>query len=233
MMVTGKHNPPKPTVADTTLSLVRAGVSSIPCIGGPAVELFNLLITPPLAKRQQMWREEIGAALEKLEKEKKINLEELQKDEAFIDVVLQASQIAMRTSQAEKRIALRNAIVNSALQCSIESAIRQTFLVLIDNFNVWHIRLLKLMKNPKLWFEVNRKQWPDLYMGGRSTILELAYPELKEKRNFYDILWKDLFSAGLVGNESLHVTMTGHGLGEKSTTDIGDVFISFIEDGNA
>lgn len=60
--------------------------------------------------------------LRELEEKCNIKLEDLQKDEAFIDTVLYASQIAIRNSQKEKLTALHNAIANTALSQAPELA---------------------------------------------------------------------------------------------------------------
>ncbi len=69
-------------------------------------------------------------------------------------------------------------------------------------------------------------------MGGSSTVLEFALPELNRRRAFYDLIWKDLYSSGLVEGDSLHVTMTGSGMIAKRTTEFGDGFVTFISEPN-
>ncbi len=69
-------------------------------------------------------------------------------------------------------------------------------------------------------------------VGGADHILESAYPELKNRRDFYDQIWKDLFQKGLVNCDSLHGMMTGRGIFEKRTTDLGDKFLGFIVNPN-
>ena len=43
------------------------------------------------------------------------DLDSLKRNEKFIDTVLQATQIALRSHQEEKRTALRNAVMNTAI----------------------------------------------------------------------------------------------------------------------
>ena len=51
--MTGKKiEVPKQSKGDVAHSLTKAGLSVIPVVGGPAVELFQLLIQPPLEKRR-------------------------------------------------------------------------------------------------------------------------------------------------------------------------------------
>jgi hypothetical protein len=94
--------------------------------------------------------EEVGNALQKLEAERGVQLEDLQTDETFIDTVMQASQAAMRNSQDEKRRALRNAVMNAALPNAPEQSLQELFVAFIDLFTVWHLRVLKLFQDPQI-----------------------------------------------------------------------------------
>ncbi len=65
-------------------------------------------------------------------------------------------------------------------------------------------------------------------MGSPARILESAFRELHGKRSFYDLLVKDLNRQGLLGIDSLHVTMSGDGALAKRTTELGDLFVAYI-----
>jgi hypothetical protein len=41
----------KLSAGDWTYTLVKAGMSAVPIVGGPVAELFAALIAPPLTKR--------------------------------------------------------------------------------------------------------------------------------------------------------------------------------------
>jgi len=173
--------------------------------------------------------DEVGKALRHLEENQGVKLEELQSDDVFIDTVLQASQIASRNSQEEKRRALRNAVLNAALPNPPEQSLQQMFLNFVDTFTVWHLRLLKLFSDPQQWAAEHNHEFPDL-MGGLSSILESAFPELHGKRAFYDQVWRNLYQRGLVNTESLHTTMTGRGLMSKRASELGTQFLRFVEE---
>lgn len=220
-MAHGKSKVPKKSKGDIVHAITKAGLSSIPVVGGPAAELFQNVIQPPLEKRREEWMARVGEKLRELETAG-LTLEDLQKSEEFISAVMHASHIALRTHQENKLTALRNAIVNVAKRQAPEEALQHVFLNLVDSFTELHLRILKEFQAPTPPANVS--------MGGLSTILERNIPELRSKRELYDQLWKDLFSRGLVNTGSLHVTMTGHGLGQKRTTGIGDAFLKFIEE---
>lgn len=216
-----KLQEPNRNKTDVAHAVVKAGLSAIPVVGGPAAELFQTVIQPPLEKRRAEWMAQVGEKLNELEDDG-LKLEDLQENEEFISAVMHASQIALRTHQNEKLDALQNAILNVAKGQGPDEALQNVFLNLVDSYSELHLRILKLFQSPT--------PPPGMSMGGLSNVLEHNIPELNGRREMYDQLWKDLYSRGLVSTEGLHVTMTGHGLGEKRTTETGDAFLRFIEE---
>jgi len=226
----GIYSPPEPSSGDTLHAIARAGISSIPMVGGAGAELFSFLVSPPLERRRDEWMREIGNALQAFEEAGAITLADLSENDVFLDTVLSASQIALKTSQYEKREALRNAILHSSIPDILDESRQHFFLHIIDIFTVWHIRILRLFQNPVKWFEINDVKWPNISAGGLSTILETAFPELHGQRDFYDQIWKDINTYGLTRTESIHVTMSSNGLRENRASELGNQFLDFIED---
>ena len=66
-------------------------------------------------------------------------------------------------------------------------------------------------------------------MGSLAQVLEAAYPELMNKRSFYDQVWRDLNNAGLVSTDSLQSGMTERGMMEQRATERGKEFLWFIQ----
>lgn len=214
-----KYKVPKQTKGNVAHTLVKAGISAIPSIGGPGAELFQLIIQPPLEKRRTEWMNEVAEALKKLEKTG-LKIEDLRENEQFVSAVMYASQIALRTHQEEKRQALRNAILNVACGKGPDESLQLMFLNFVDMFTEWHIRILKLFQAPKA---------PSgLLSGGLNQVLEHTFPELKGQREFYDSIWRELYLRSLINTDSLHVSMTEYGLNQKRTTQLGDKFLTFI-----
>ena len=215
---------------DLAYSIVKAGLGSVPVAGSFASELFTQIVMPPLEKRRIEWMHDIGERLAKLESQGDIDLSELQDNPEFIDAVIQTTQYALRTSEAEKITYFRNALLNTARGESTDQSESQIFLNLIDEYTVWHIRILKLFDNPNHWFEINKLKPPTNIMGGGlNIILEIAFPELKGRTDFYNLVWEDLSRAGLHKSESLGGMMTGSGLMQNRTTEFGRRFLQFIE----
>lgn len=215
---------------DISYAIAKAGLGSIPLVGAVASELLQLIVTPPLEKRRSEWMEQIGQKLKTLEENQSIDLNDLQENEIFIDVVLQCTQEVIKTSEKEKIGYFQNAILNTAIGENPEIAEIQIFLKFISDFTVWHIKILKLFDEPNEWFENNNKTIPNFMSAGLSNILEIAYPELKGRRQFYDLIWDDLERAGMHKTSGLHASMTGSGLMASRTTDFGKKFLDFITD---
>src|ERR1700676_5480182 len=96
-----------------------------------------------------------------------------------------------------------------------------------EELTIWHIRFLQLFHAP---FDVlasmgvrfntmggfggHANRVFNYTMGGPSTVLELAYPELKDKREFYDQISADLRTRGMLNSPAdfLHTTMSANGM---------------------
>ncbi len=224
-----KYTPPKAGSDDVAYATVKAGISMIPVAGAPASELLGLIVTPPLEKRRSEWMESIGNGLLELEQKVNIVLQELQNNDKFIDTAMDATQIAIRTSEKDKLEALKNALLNSALPNSPDESLRKMFFSFIDTFGVFHIKFLELFQNPRNWFPEHGMQYQEIVMSGAlSHLIERAFPSLRNNRELYDQIWKDLYLRGLVSTEGLHTMMTASGVEAKRTTGIGDAFLDFI-----
>lgn len=225
------YTPPTATAGDLAHTVIRAGLGSIPVVGDAAIGLFQAIIAPPLEHRRIEWMQRIALGLEALEVKQKCIVDDLKANDAFIDTVMQASQAALRTSQQVKLDALRNAVLNSALPSAPDDTRRQLFINWVDTLTVWHLRMLKLFVDPRAWYANAERQGPPFVItGSLAQLLTDAYPELKNERELYDKLGKDLYQDGLAGTNNLHSGMSGDGPYEKRTTALGDQLMSFIAD---
>lgn len=218
-MTENKLSVPQKTGGDAAHAVVKAGLSAIPVVGGPAAELFQNIVQPPLEKRRVRWMEQVGEKLEELE-QKGLNLESLQSNEQFVTAVMHASQVALRTHQAAKLDALRNAILNIAKGQAPDETVQHLFLGFVDSLTDQHLRILKIFQAPT--------PPPNMSIGGLGRVLEHNIPELRGRQDLYTQLWRDLYSRGLLNTDGLNVTMSGSGLAAKRTTSLGDAFLKFI-----
>ena len=104
-----------PTGGDWAHTISKGALSAIPAVGGPAAELLAAIIVPPLARRRDEWIRALADGLHVLEaRVEGFTIAGLAENEAFVSTVMQATTVAVRTHQQEKREALRNAVLNVA-----------------------------------------------------------------------------------------------------------------------
>jgi hypothetical protein len=144
---------------------------------------------------------------------------------------MQASQAAVRTSQKEKRDALRNAVLNAALPHAPDESRQQIFLSWVESLTVWHLRMLKLFADPPAWYQAAKRQPPQWQItGSLSQLLTDAYPELAKEDKLCDKIFKDLYDAGLINTSGFKTMMSGSGPLERRATELGNQFLRFITD---
>lgn len=219
-----KLTPPKSTKLDLAHSAGKAALSLIPV----ASEVFSMAVTAPLERRRRKWEEEVSAAIVDLANHLGCPVDKLAEDEVFVDCVAKATLIAIRNHHEEKRSALRNAVFNSGAPGAPDHSLQQIFLDLIDYFTEWHLRLIRLFQNPGVALDGAGFDRRSHMTGSLVMVVETVYPELKGRKAFYDILWRDIHARGLTDTPSLSGMMTVDGMFAKRTTEIGDRFVAFI-----
>jgi hypothetical protein len=222
--------PPKRTKGDVAHAVARAAIGSLPVVGAAGAELFAYVVEAPYEDRKQEWMREVGDAIAELRDNKGVDVEVLRNDPAFTDMVLAATQAAMRTREEIKRTALRNAVLHSALPGSPDESIRLVYVRLIDELTPWHLRILTFFRDPRAWYRRSERALPDLQMSSPAGSLEDAFPELRGRRVVYDLLWRDLFTRGLVNTDQLHTSMSGPGAIAARTQTFGEEFLDFTSD---
>jgi len=219
-MVRKKTKGIKKTTGDYLHHGTRAALSVIPWIGGSAVELFSILIAPPLEKRLDEFLNDISDRLKRLEEQGKTNFKNLSENKEFISAVLQAMRTAISTHDEEKLNALRNAVINTALDDTLDDAKRQIFLRYIDELTPWHILILKGMADLRNAPPIPLKQFIDTYLPDFSA----------EEKEFFDVLQRELSDRGLLGPtvDGVRMSLDATIGGVKLTSRHGDEFLHFI-----
>lgn len=219
----------KLSLGDVGHTAVKIGLSMIPLVGGAVAELFNTIITPPLLKRRDEWLIKITSSLKNLEeKVEDFKIENLSENPLFITVFMDATQTAIRNHQEEKLEALKNAILNTALNITIEENTQLIFLNLVDVFTPWHLKILQVLNDPLNWNQQNEISINYSSMSTIQTFIETSFPELKEKKEFCNKIIKDLYSEGLISIDSIKVMMSTGGILQSRTTKLGKDFIRYI-----
>ncbi len=217
--------PPKSTSGDFLHAVVKAGLSALPGIGGPAAELFQLVIAPPIEDRRIRWVEMVGKKLMELE-QRGIDLGSLAKNEEFITVVLHASTVAIRTHQREKLEALRNAVANVAVGLAPDETLQAMLIRLVDELTPMHLKLLSAAHLPEPLGRIP-------ITPGQSGIDRFAMANVTElvgREALLNQIWDDLFRSGLVNTERVDgLFAIGSTAGSGSaTTFLGSALLNFI-----
>jgi len=221
------HEDLKPGYGDYAHAGVTAGLSCIPGIGGPISEFFSMVIAPPLEKRRDEWMGIIYQELVRLETEiDGFKIENLKENDQFISVLFYATSIAMKTHQEEKIQALRNAVINSAIDQSIDENMHMIFLNLIEKNTPLHLKLLNLLSNyqPR---NINR-QCGNQTGGFNKTNVSILLPEIKQDLELCDKLERDLVMDALlyecIPKENIRISDNY----SKRVTNFGQKFLNFI-----
>jgi hypothetical protein len=208
--------PPQPSHVDAAIEGIKAGLGGVP-------GLLAAILKTPIEKRRDEWMWDVASKLIQLDnKVEGFSIQSLAKNEVFISTLLQAASAAQRTHVVEKRIALRNAVLRTALAPSFDETKAEILVNLIDSITAWHIKILDLYANPEEWLARHGKGLDNrISSGSRAHVLELAYPELTDQRTFYDPIVRDLYNKGLLRAESLHGMVTSRGMLDPLCTEWG------------
>jgi hypothetical protein len=216
---------PKKTSSDHWHLAARTVLSAIPAVGGPALELFNAVLAPPIERRRNDWLNDMARRLETMEQEKRLKVEDLGKNDEFVSTVMQATAVAVRNHHQEKIDALRNAVLNTALgQCpsDVKSAM---FLAIVDQFTVWHLRALKEISDFDSLRGQNRTPKTSIEEIARVVVNKVA--DLRGQQALAEMVVEDLCRKGLLfWNEGQGVTFIPHGASQ--VTELGKEFLEYI-----
>lgn len=144
--------PPEATVTDKAVAAARAAGSAglglaFPIVGDVVSTILGETFPTAYHRRCAEWRDDVTASLNELA-DREIDLRALKANDAFIDLVVDATTIAVRTSSELKRRSLRNAIINAGLPSPPSAAKQRLFLRLVDEFDELHLQLLNFFDSP-------------------------------------------------------------------------------------
>lgn len=222
--------PPNRSAGDAVHAVVKSIVGAVPYGGSALSVLMETVFAPPIERRRETWFKELADVTTELQqKVEGLTAENLSKNELFISVAAQATQIALRNHREEKLEALRNAVFRAGLPNGPDEQVQMMYLRFIDELTPGHLAVLALFDNPVCWMNKHNVQDPGWGMGGPSIVIERCLPELRGQRELYEQIVRDLQARGLMHQgQFLNVTMSGQGLVHSRTTDLGKRFIAHI-----
>ncbi|WP_212625109.1 hypothetical protein [Pseudomonas sp. PP3] len=209
--------------------LARIGLSSIPVVGSPLVEVFNSVLESPLSKRRNEIIIQIGEVLNELIESGVVTEEALRENEVFISTVAQSCSIALRNHESEKIEALKNAIKNAATPDNSAGDYSPMFLGFVDSCTTAHIQLLHVFHNPEKWFIDRGMEFPITGSKGRMhSIAAAAFPAFEKEYDFYENVWGDLCRRGFAFNNGFEDTLEREAILTRLTTPLGFRLIRFL-----
>jgi hypothetical protein len=220
---------PASSAGDYAHAAARGLISLVPVAGGPLVEAFSLLISPPLEARRTEWMESVSAELDQLMQQENLTVDGLRQNDGFIDAVFQISRAAIATSDEAKRALLRNALLNTALPEAPDETLRTMYLQWVERLTTWHMRMLDFFHDPRAWYASRHRAAPEYVIvsscsGGWGD----AYPEMKSQRELNERLASDLNVAGLLSMGNFYLSMSGSGIYESRSTKFGEGLLAFV-----
>ena len=210
---------------DHAVSLVKAVLSTAPFTGGIA-SLISDYLPNSVEKRKAELLIKLSKDLENLEN--RYNEDTLKKD-YFISTFIAASKGVIENHDQEKVNAFRAIILNTLIAENPKEDEVAMFIGMTQRLTPLHIKLLKILRDPKLEIEKDpekKSKMDAVYSGGISTLTSLIIPQYSE--DLVKIAFQDLYNMGLHSTSSWGGTMSAHGITQKRTSEFGDKYIDFI-----
>lgn len=217
----------KEKLQEGAYSITKGVIGSIPVAGSLAAEVFSLLVSSPLEKRRDAWMNDVSERLTSLEKDPQF-LEKLKEDEEFIDILIEATRLAIKTSKEEKRTSFANAVVNAALGQAPDTATSQIFLSLLDQSTEWHIKFLHYFTEPNIWFFARKTELRRSLSSTVKKTLYQAFPEAQKAPDLTDFVINDLIGKKLLNSVDINAMVTFDGTLIPQATEFGRRFLTFI-----
>lgn len=130
---------PKPSAVDYGHHVLRAALQLVPVVGGPAAEVFEMVIPTALEKRKKLWSELLDERLRRVERQ--ID------DEEFATLVIQATKAALGT-HLEEKIRLLAEVVAVGAAATVDDVMAGRHLQHVEALAPAHFQVLRLLKPP-------------------------------------------------------------------------------------
>jgi hypothetical protein len=208
---------------------IEAVAAAVPFAGGVLSVKYAQAFRRADERRYAVWQQQVTEALEVLMKRVDgLSEDALMESDEFVDALATANRIAERSSAEEKRRALQNVLVNIGEGRAPDRDKRSIFLRYVDELTPSHMVLLDFMGDPVAYLDRAGLSWPNVYMGGLMSVIEMAFPEWAADEPLLDTLAGDLASRGLLDHPGFKTMMTADGLKAGRTKPKGREFLAFV-----
>lgn len=204
-----------------------AAMSAVPLLGGPIATLIQEYIPTTLQKRQAEVLDSLALEFQRLER--RIDAEKF-KSESFNLTFIKTVKLMLVELNHEKMEAFKAIILNDAIS-SNDDFEKEYFVGITDTLTGNHIRLLKILENPRKFVEATPelKKTMELFIRGSMSLLVSPLMRPLTRDHIVSIL-DDLHQKGLsiVSRDGYGVMLSKGDILKKSTTEIGDRYIKYI-----
>jgi hypothetical protein len=209
---------------ETVLNIFKAALSTAPFAGGIS-SLITDYIPSSRVLRLEQFAEQVASDLKEVAA--KVDVDYIRTDE-FAFIFERSFRGAAENYQREKLEAFRGILVNSVIRTDIEQEEKEYFLVLANNLSILHLRILRLMAEPKQYLADLRIDERRV-RGGFTEMFGVVIPGVDP--SVIQSAFGDLYQSGLITTDkNIFGTMTSAQglqlLGDR-VSDLGHRFIGF------
>lgn len=180
----------------------------------------------PLQERRVRWLVSVGEGLRELQgRFEGFDPSALNENEEFLSAVYDATEASMKTHKEFKREALKNTVLNAAVNFTIDDALRGRFMSCIDHFTEKHVRILNVLHDPSRFPAC--ADMASRMMGAQMHIIRAEIPDSEIDETVFSIIIDDLSRERMIEG-SLNTMVSGSSLLVKRSTPVGDAFLRFI-----
>ncbi|MET7253736.1 hypothetical protein [Dyadobacter fermentans] len=216
-------------IEDVLYTASKFGLNFIPVAGPFLSELLGFMFANPVEARRSTFINDLSDHLQSLAEKGLVTMEDLKSNEDFMNVVVNAIPMALRAFEDDKRVAFRNAILNTAAGHSPDETKTQIFLRTLGELTITHIEVLYYFCNPAMWYQDHNMEMPtNWYTGSLQKAILHAYPKYSDSIEILDIVWEDLKRYGFHTSGGLRGAMTGDGCFQPRASLLGQEFMGFI-----
>ena len=205
-----------------------AVTSAVPVVGPLLAPFLVTELSRRHSEKRDAWLNDLERRLVQLESEGKINIEELLNNDKYSELAYFVIQQGQSTLNEEKHKLLSDILINYSQNLSMDDDKKHIFMKYVEQFTPSHVALMKLLAEPKKYYEQVGIPWPNSSIGSRTQITNAAFPSWSGE--FINLLSEDLRNAGLIQSGSFAITISGPGLEQSIATSFGAEFLSFVRD---
>jgi hypothetical protein len=220
---------PEPLKSDVVDDIARKALGLVPGLGAPAAALIDVMFAPAIEKRRIQWFNELAGLVHDLHaRSPGLTVASLSADDDWIDAVLAATRIALRTHREEKWRALKSALAHIALRDQPDRDLDSTFLNLIDVLTPSHLRVLHMLQSTRAFAAGQGTTVPLTIDRSFHWVVDHLLPDVPF--GVYTLLRTDLESRGLLITGPAAVAASRDPVDQRLTTPLGDKFLAFISE---